>query len=266
MKKTLLVLLGVAVAGAVVWGIRNQSEAPRVPFATATRQTISNTLSTNGKVEPIEYLDVRVDTSALLKRLLVHQGDTVRQGQLLAELSQPGVAEELASAEARTAQARAELATLQAGGRGSEIAELDGSAARLTAQRDAARRNLEALDRLVQANAATKFEADQARQTVRDLEAQIQALGHRKAALVGQGDLAAALARVSEAEASVRLAKVHMNQNSIYAPMSGTVYNLPGRPGAYLNAGDAICSIGKLEPVRVRVYVDEPELGRVAAG
>ena len=36
------------------------------------------------------------------------------------------------------------------------------------------------------------------------------------------------------------------------ARMPGTVYDLPAREGAYLNAGDAICSIGKLEPVRVR--------------
>ena len=241
MKKALLVLVIVAAAVAAVWAYRQQSDAPQVPFAKVTRQTISNTLSTNGKVEPIEYVDVRVDTSALLKRVLVRQGETVRQGQLLAELSQPGVAEELASAEARTAQARAELATLQAGGRGSEIAEIEGSASRLRAQRDAAQRNLESLERLVQANAATKFEADQARQTVRDLEAQIQSLGTRRTALVGKGDLAAAQARVQE------------------------VYDLPARAGAYLNAGDAICSIGKLEPVRVRVYVDEPELGRVAA-
>ena len=265
MRKALLVLVIVAAAVAAVWAYRQQSDAPQVPFAKVTRQTISNTLSTNGKVEPIEYVDVRVDTSALLKRVLVRQGETVRQGQLLAELSQPGVAEELASAEARTAQARAELATLQAGGRGSEIAEIEGSASRLRAQRDAAQRNLESLERLVQANAATKFEADQARQTVRDLEAQIQSLGTRRTALVGKGDLAAAQARVQEAEASIRLAKVHSAQNAIYAPMSGTVYDLPARAGAYLNAGDAICSIGKLEPVRVRVYVDEPELGRVAA-
>ena len=265
MKKALLVLVIVAAAVAAVWAYRQQSDAPQVPFAKVTRQTISNTLSTNGKVEPIEYVDVRVDTSALLKRVLVRQGETVRQGQLLAELSQPGVAEELASAEARTAQARAELATLQAGGRGSEIAEIEGSASRLRAQRDAAQRNLESLERLVQANAATKFEADQARQTVRDLEAQIQSLGTRRTALVGKGDLAAAQARVQEAEASIRLAKVHSAQNASYAPMSGTVYDLPARAGAYLNAGDAICSIGKLEPVRVRVYVDEPELGRVAA-
>ena len=48
--------------------------------------------------------------------------------------------------------------------------------------------------------------------------------------------------------------------------MSGVVYDLPVHAGAYLHPGDLLGSIGKLDPVRVRVYVDEPELGRVSIG
>lgn len=264
MRKELLALVLIigAVAAALIW--RRQSDALSVPFARAVREKISNTLSTNAKVEPSEYVDVRVDTQGLLKRLLVHQGDTVKQGQLLAELSQPGVAEELASAEAKTAQARAELQTLQAGGRGAEIAEIEGNVNRLRAQREVAQKNLESLDRLVKANAATKYEADQVRQILQDTETQLQSLAQRRAALVGKGDLAAAQARVRDAETGIQLAKVHAGQNLIYAPMPGIVYDLPARAGSYLNPGDAVCSIGKVDPVRVRVFVDEPELGRVA--
>jgi HlyD family secretion protein len=38
------------------------------------------------------------------------------------------------------------------------------------------------------------------------------------------------------------------------------------RPGAYLEAGDEVASVGRLDRLRVRVYVDEPLLGRVAVG
>ena len=38
------------------------------------------------------------------------------------------------------------------------------------------------------------------------------------------------------------------------------------QPGAYLAVGAPITNIGRLDRVRVRVYVDEPELGRVAIG
>jgi multidrug efflux pump subunit AcrA (membrane-fusion protein) len=46
--------------------------------------------------------------------------------------------------------------------------------------------------------------------------------------------------------------------------MSGILYQLDIRQGAYLNPGDLVGSIGRLNQLRVIVYVDEPDLGRVA--
>ena len=55
-------------------------------------------------------------------------------------------------------------------------------------------------------------------------------------------------------------------QAEIHSPLSGVIYTLTARSGAYLNAGDPIANVGQLERLRVRVYVDEPELGRIAIG
>ena len=107
---------------------------------------------------------------------------------------------------------------------------------------------------------------DQAKQSVHSLDVQIEALQQRRAALVGKGDLGSAQARVQEAEANVQLARDHTGEDVIRSPIAGTIYDLPARAGSFLNAGDPVASVGKLNPVRVRVYVDEPELGRVAAG
>jgi HlyD family secretion protein len=266
LKKALLVIAVLAVGGLAVWLSLKRSELPQVPFARATRETISNILSTNGKVEPIEFMEVRVESRGLVKRVLVHDGDTVRTGQILAELSAPGSQEEMAAAAAREAQARAELQTLQSGGRSADTAELEGSLSRLKSDRVVAQKNLESLQRLQQKQAATAFETDQARQAVQSLDVQIQALGQRRAALVGKGDIAGAQARVREAEANVQLAQAHTALNVIRAPMAGTIYDLPARAGSFLNIGDPLASVGKLNPVRVRVFVDEPELGRVAPG
>ena len=70
----------------------------------------------------------------IIRRLTIHQGDTVTQGQVIAEISQPGVEEELQSAEARKAQAQADLSTLTAGGRSADLAEIDGNLAVLRQQ------------------------------------------------------------------------------------------------------------------------------------
>jgi HlyD family secretion protein len=190
----------------------------------------------------------------------------VRKDQILAELDEPGLQQELDAALARDAQARASLQVLQAGGRSSDIAEIDGSVKRLKSDRDAAQRNLDALQRLLEKQAATAYETEQAKQAVKSLDVQIQALQERRAALVGKSDLSGGQARVEEAEANVRLSRDRITQDVIRAPMAGTIYDLPARAGSFLNAGDPVASIGKLDPVRVRVYVDEPELGRVTPG
>jgi len=266
LKKIVLpILLLVAIAGGW-WIYQIKSEPPSVPFAKAVREKISNNLSTNGKVEPREYTEVHAAVQGLVQELPVHQGDVVTQGQVFARLSQPGLEDELQSAEARAAQARAELSTLTAGGRSADLAEIDGNIAILRKQREEAEATLASLDRLVKKQAATAFELKQAQDAVADLDVRIQALEKRRPVLVSQGDIASAQARIREADAGVALARSHIAENTIAAPMSGIVYDLPVRTGAYLHPGDLLGSIGKMDPVRVRVYVDEPELGRVAIG
>src|SRR6202034_2560478 len=110
------------------------------------------------------------------------------------------------------------------------------------------------------------YEPKQAQNTVADLDTRIQATEKRRPLLVNKGDIDAAQARIREAEAAIALAKTHIAQNTITAPMSGLVYDLPARAGTWLHPGDLLGSIGKIDPVRVRLYVDEPELGRVAIG
>jgi HlyD family secretion protein len=266
LKKALVILLPVAAGIVAVIVLGNRSAIPAVSFVKATRQTISNVVSTNGKVEPVDYVDVRVEMPGLVKSVLVHAGDSVSKDQILAQLSEPGLDQELEAATAREAQARADLQTLEGGGRSSDITELDGNLNRLKSDRDAAQHNLEALDRLLGKQAATRFEVDQAKQSVRSLDVQIEALQSRRAALVGKGDLGAAQARVREAEANVQLARDRIAKDVIRSPIAGTVYDLPARAGSFLRPGDPVASIGKLNPVRVRVYVDEPELGRVSPG
>jgi multidrug efflux pump subunit AcrA (membrane-fusion protein) len=48
--------------------------------------------------------------------------------------------------------------------------------------------------------------------------------------------------------------------------MDGTAYDFDLKVGAYLNPGDLVAKVGKLDRVRVTVYVDEPDVGKVHKG
>jgi HlyD family secretion protein len=104
----------------------------------------------------------------------------------------------------------------------------------------------------------------EAKQRVDQANLKIQSLEQKRAALVAPADHASAEARLHEAEAAAQSAEARIAMSIVRAPVAGTVYQFDLKPGAYLNAGDVVAAIGRLERVHVNVFVDEPDLGRVS--
>lgn len=264
--KKLLWLLAIPLAPVGWWAYHRNNDAPQVPFAKVIRETLVSTLPTNGKVEPIEWQAVRVEQAGLVSKVPVQEGQTVSQGAPLAILSDTGLQADLDAAEARVAQARADLATLDAGGKQLELTTIESDLARLRVEKDHDQKEYASLRRLADKQAASMLEVDEMKSKVQAADMGIEAAEKRRAVLVTQSDKTVARARLRDAEAAVELAKSHIAQTAIHAPIGGVVYDLAARPGAYLKLGDLVANVGRIERLRVRVYVDEPELGRVAEG
>ena len=264
--KKLLWLLAIPLAVLGWWAYHRGNEAPQVPFAKVMRETLVSTLPTNGKVEPIEWQAVRVEQAGLVGKTPVQEGQMVSAGEALAILSDTGLQADLEAAEARVAQARADLATIDAGGKQVELTTIGSDLARLQVQKEHDEQELASLHRLLDKQAASLVEVNVMKSKVEAGQMAIEALEKRRAVLVSQSDKTVALARLREAEAAVELAKSHIAQTVIHAPIAGVVYDLAARPGVYLNIGDLVANVGRTDRLRVRVYVDEPELGRIAEG
>ena len=264
--KKLAVLLAVVAAAIVVWGVLRKSRPPAVGFARVQRQTLVSTLPTNGKVEPYEWRPVRAETAGLLSSLSVHEGELVASGAALAEISDPTRATDLAAAQARVDEARAHLSALEQGGRPAELTEIDNILARARFDLEKERKDQAALQRLLEKQAATAREVEEEADKIRQSQIEIDGLEKRRKALVGTADVDAARARLADAQAALDAVRAHAAASVLRAPLTGQVYGLALRPGAYLAAGDLLANVGRLDRVRVRVYVDEPLLGRVAPG
>ncbi len=265
--KRILWLLPVAVVlGAIWWAAKERTSLPEVRFAKPLHETLISNLPTNAKVEPIDWAPVRVEAPGLVTKLSAKLGDTVAKGALIAMVSDAGLAEQLKAADARTAQIQAEIDTLGKGGRSSELTDIENQLARAKFEHDTENREYGSLKRLYEKQAATMVEMETAHLKVRASEIEMESLERRRKALVSKDDLAGARARLDEAKAARQGVQIRMAQGAIRAPMAGAVYNLPARLGSYLNAGDLVANVGRLEELRIRVYVDEPELGRVAVG
>ncbi|HVX66410.1 MAG TPA: efflux RND transporter periplasmic adaptor subunit [Bryobacteraceae bacterium] len=262
----LLVLLIVLVAVLAFWLHQRSTAPPQVAFAPVAHERLVSTLATNGKVEPSEWAAVRAERPGSVERVNVQKGQQVPKGALLVELDARDARAQVASAEAALAQAKAQLQTLHQGGTETARVEIENELERNRMELATARREFESLKRLADKQAATGQDLRQAAERVGTLEAAIQALERKRGALVGPADRAGAQARLSEAAAALEQARVQLGYSRIHAPVAGVVYDLPVRVGAYLNAGDLVAGVGNLQTLRVRIYVDEPELGRVAAG
>ena len=152
------------------------------------------------------------------------------------------------------------------GGRASDRAEIESGIARAKTELANAQTEYATLQRLIAKNAATKADLEAARQAVEKAQQQIQTLERRRSSLVGEPDKAAAEARLQEALSGANAASQRLAMGEVHSPASGILYRLDVRAGGYINPGDLIGEIGRLNQLRVRVYVDEPDLGRVEKG
>lgn len=243
-----------------------RAQPPDVSFTKATRETLVSTLSTNGKVEPIEWMPVRSERMGVITRTFVSRGQLVRKGDPLVDLDTRVANADLSKAQAAIQEAHAQEQVLTQGGRIAERQQIESDLARARLDLAAAQKNQQTLERLVAKQAATRQELDSARQLVDQLELRIQALEKNKAALVTGTDKDIAKARLQQAESAATVAQTNLDFSVIRAPMTGTVYDFDLKQGSYVNPGDPIAKVGRLDRVRVMVYVDEPDLGKVRQG
>jgi HlyD family secretion protein len=260
----LAVLIGAVVA--LTWALSKRTHPVDTPFTKVVRETVVSTLNTNGKVEPLEWASARAERAGVVKRVYVQRGQTVRTGAPLVALDVREAASQLATAQAQIQEAQAQEQVVNQGGRNVERTQIEGELASAKLELQVAQKDVATLERLVAKQAATRQELDAARQRVDRAETHIRALEQRRAALVGSTDKQIADARIKQAEAAAALARGNLSLSTVSAPIAGTVYQFDLKIGSFVNAGDLVANIGKLDKVRVIVYVDEPDLGRVVKG
>ncbi len=70
----------------------------------------------------------------------------------------------------------------------------------------------------------------------------------------------------AQAQDQVKALEERLRSATVVSPVDGTFYSLPVHQGDYVKVGDVLAEIADLRHVRVRAFVDEPDLGRLAPG
>jgi HlyD family secretion protein len=237
-----------------------------VRIAQVHRADIRATITTNGKITPVRDFEAHAIAPALVKRVLVREGDQVKAGELLLELDTSEAQAEAARALAQLRSAQASMDAIQAGGTREQVLNTQAELVKARTDRDAAQRNLEALRRLQQQGAASVGEVRDAENQLQRADAQVNLLQQETKSRYSRPDVEQVQAQEEQGKAAYAAAQSMLRNSIIRAPNAGIVYSLPVHSGSFVNTGDLLIQVADLATVEVHAYVDEPDIARLAPG
>jgi HlyD family secretion protein len=265
------ILLFLLIAGAVAFTLVKISERQPVAKITAVspiRENIAASISSNGKVEPISPFVVRAQLDTFVESVSANEGEQVKKGQLLLQLDVRDAEAKLAEARSALLHAEDELRAAQSGGRSDEAARTAGMLAGAIADRDRLARNRDSLQRLIAQQAATQEELRANDLALAKAQSQVEQLTASKNEFERSVKLQAGQAalQVSQQRSAIASLEAKVRNGRITAPIDGTLYALPVKIGDFVKVGDLLAEMADLHKVRVRAFIDEPELGGLEAG
>lgn len=260
----LVVILLCAIFAIYFWS--RGSQLPQYATAKAVQQDIRIVVSTNGIIEPADRSEIYAPISAFVTRIPNKEGSNIAQDQLLMQLESKELRTSLAEARAALLQQKRQARAVMTGPLKEEISKLDASIAECKMQLEQRQKELSIEESLYE-KGATPLTAVENLQKQRDL-LQIRLDGFQQQ----KRDLQQRYSpeekeweqnKVSELAKQVNLLEQQLEMESIFAPKSGLIYSLSVKPGSYVTNGQLLVQIYEPGKVRLRAYVDEPDLGKI---
>ena len=231
----LLALLLLAAVGSYFWKQAKQKSAtPDLLTAAVERGTLEDAVLASGTIEATKLINVGAQVSGQVKRLYVKLGDTVKQGQLVAEIDSATQSNSVKDAQAQLAAAKAALASKQA------------TAAKV--ERDLAQQQALAKQGFIAQSALLQF------QTSLD---------------TARADVAAAQAQIEQYAVRAQTAHTNLGYTRITAPMGGVVVAIVTDEGMTLNANQTaptIIKLADLSTMTIQAQISEADVPRVRPG
>src|SRR6202050_1947572 len=267
-RKWIVLALVAALVLVVIIVIAGRAQAPAVPIVKVAREDLASSITSNGKVEPISPFVAHAQFPTFVEKLMATEGQAVHPGQVVLVLDDADTKSQLAQARADLLAAQSALQNARAGGPPSEVAQLAGDLQKAQSQVANLERTQKALTDLVTKQAATQDELAQNQAALAQARANLQAFEQRMAALKQQAgvDVQTATLRLKQDQGQVQAFEARLRSATVTALLDGTLYSLPVRVGDYVTVGDVLAEMADLRQVRVRAFVDEPDLGWLAPG
>jgi multidrug efflux system membrane fusion protein len=211
-----------------------------VTVAVATKKDVPVEVQVIGNVEAYSTISVKAQVGGQLTKALFHEGDYVKQGDLLFQIDRRPLEAALSQANANLSQTQAQLLQAQA------------NLARDTAQAHYADSQATRYNQLFQSGIISR---DQAEQLRANADASNQAVAADKAAIES------AKANIEATKAAIENAKVQLSYTDINSPIDGRTGNLTVKQGNVVMANSLeLVTINQIMPIYVTFSVPEAQL------
>ena len=262
-RALLLVVLLAGAGGGLAWWLTHRSQPPRE-------------FTLYGNVD-LRQVQLAFNNSERIAVVLVQEGDRVRRGQVLARLDTSRLKPQVDQAAAQVAAQRAVVARLRHGSRPEEIAQARANVEAARADAANARRQFQRLKDLSavrledrsRVQAVSQEELDNAR-AARDVAEAKLTVSEKALALAVAGprkeDVAEAEANLRAREAQLALLRQQLDDARLKAPTDAVVRSRLMEPGEMASPQKPVFNLAVTDPKWVRVYVSEPDLGKVHPG
>jgi len=255
-KAVVLLVLLIVIGGTLFYVLRNKKPKDE------------NVVRVSGNIE-ITDAAASFKIAGRVTERLVTEGDIVKAGQIIAKLDDVDLKQEVNLRRAELEAARASLKELHAGFRPEEIQETTATLARAKAEEERYKKDYERQQGLFQKEVisqreleATRMSYETASAKVRETEQQVilRKKGFRTEQ-IEQGE-----AKLQQAQQALDIAETRLGYATIVSPFDGLVLSKSIEAGEYVSAGTPIVTIGQMNNVWLRAYIDETDLGRVHVG
>lgn len=252
-----LCVIGALVLGAAIWFIyghlANQKPQGLVLY---------------GNVD-IRQVDLGFRVGGRIAEVLVEEGAEVEGGQPLARLERDILLQKVEQAQAMENAQKADLEKLLKGYRAEEVAQARATVAANEAVAANAAINLRRVSGLRASNAISQRELDNARAADAEARAKLrQAKDNLEMLASGyrEEEVKAQEASVAQASAQLKLAQIQLEDAVLHAPHKGVVLTRVRETGAIVQEGQTVYTLTLVDPVWIRAYVAEPNLGKIRPG
>ena len=258
-------MLAVVLVVVVFFYMRQRPEV-QVRVARVSRQDVTSTIPTNGKVEPIIDFQAHAPAPGTVARLYVRVGQQVRAGQELLRMESAEAASRVSTAEASLQSSEAALQNMQQGGTQEERLAQQADLAAAQNQVQQAQATLATNQKLLAQGAVSPNELAVAQQQLTTAQQHLAQTQKRMQDRYGSVDLSTQRAQVAQARAGLSAAQNGYSNVDVHAPFAGTVYSLPVAQYDFVQPGQALINVADLTKLQIRAYFDEPEIGKLSPG